>query len=213
MGKYEDKAIEFANHLSEVFQPFKSVLDSKVDDDITTFLDAPYQMSPPTKNMTKDEVMKIIKTIKPTKAPGYDLITGQILRELPENALRLITAIFNCVMLNGCFPGQWKIAQIILIAKPGKPMHDVKSYRPISLLPVLSKVFEKIFSKRLQTYLKEIIPEHQFGFREQHATVEQIHRVVNTINLAFEKKLNCSATFLNISRAFYKVWPLMQDKT
>jgi hypothetical protein len=63
-----------------------------------------------------------------------------------------------------------------LIPKPGKPPEDPKSYRPISLLPVLSKVFEKLLVARFIPLLDEdnIIPDHQFVFR-QHATTQQIH--------------------------------------
>jgi hypothetical protein len=51
-------------------------------------------------------------------------------------------------MLNGYFLAQWKVAQIILILKPGKP-NELTSYRPISLLPIVSKIFEKFLLKRL----------------------------------------------------------------
>jgi len=78
------------------------------------------------------------------KASGYDLITGRILKELPEVGLRAITLIFNSAMRTGYFPAQWKVSQIINILKPGKPADEVTSYRPISLLPILSKLYEKL---------------------------------------------------------------------
>lgn len=82
------------------------------------------------------------------------------------------------------------------------------SYRPISLLPVLSKVFEKILLNRIQPSLEEkkLIPNHQFGFRARHSTIEQVHRVGNKIREALEKKWYCSAAFIDISQAFDKVW-------
>ena len=71
------------------------------------------------------------------------------------------------------------MAEIILIPKPGKRLEEVSSYRPISLLPVLSKMIEKLILNRLKPILEaeNIIPDHQFGFREKHSTIEQIHRV------------------------------------
>lgn len=54
--------------------------------------------------------------------------------------------------------------------------------------------------------MDEIISEHQFGFRKQHGTAGQIYRVVNTISIAIEKKLYCSAVFLDITQAFDKIW-------
>jgi hypothetical protein len=107
------------------------------------------------------------------KAPGYDLITGRILKELPEFGLKAITLIYNSVMRTGFFPAQWKVSQIITILKPGKTDDEVTSYRHISLLPILSKLFEKLFLTRLQPLLHEqrIIPDNQFGFRQKHATI------------------------------------------
>jgi hypothetical protein len=69
------------------------------------------------------------------------------------------------------------LAQIILILKPGKPPNEVTFYRPISLLPIVSKVFEKLLLKRLLPMVESnrLIPNHQFGFRQRHSTIEQTH--------------------------------------
>ena len=102
----------------------------------------------------------------------------------------------------------WKVSQIVTILKPGKPAECVKSYRPISLLPVLSKVFEKLFITRTQPTLQstQIIPDRQFGFRRKHSTVKQVHRITNIIHRALENKQYCTAAFLGISQAFDKMW-------
>jgi hypothetical protein len=76
------------------------------------------------------------------------------------------------------------------------------------LLPILSKLFEKIFRTRIKLTLqeKQIIPDHQFGFRQKHATTEQVHRITNAIHNALESNKYCTAAFLDISHAFDKVW-------
>ena len=96
----------------------------------------------------------------------------------------------------------------MMIQKTGKPPEQVESYRPISLLPVMSKVLERLFLKRLYPILeqKTIISDHQFGFRKQHGTVEQVHRLVENIHEVFENKKYCTGAFLDISQAFDKVW-------
>ena len=73
-------------------------------------------------------------------------------------------------------PPQWKVAQIKMIVKPGNPAEDVKSYRPINLLPILSKVLELLFLNRLTPLIEErsLTPDHQFGFRKGHGTIEQV---------------------------------------
>ena len=77
-----------------------------------------------------------------------------------------------------------------MLLKPGKNSELVQSCRPISLLPVLSKVLEIIFLNRLTPIIemKKILPNHQFGFRKGHGTIKQVHRLVEKIYLSFEKK-------------------------
>jgi hypothetical protein len=91
----------------------------------------------------------------------------------------------------GYFPVHWKVAQIIMIPKPGKPLEEASSCRPISLLPVLSKIFEKAKLKRLHPILEEnrILPGHQLGFRQKHSTIEQVHRITEIIRGALKKTL------------------------
>ena len=105
-------------------------------------------------------------------------------------------------------PRQWKVAEIIMIPKPNKPLNDKTSYRPISLLTITSKIFEKLFLKRLKTIIehRKLIPTHQFGFRERHSTIEEVHRTTDTIEEVLEQKKVCSAVFLDVAQAFDKVW-------
>ena len=203
----QDKADAFANHLSHVFKPNRA--DLNVDEsDIDLILDQDYQLDLPLKTVTPGEVSRHIKSMDNNKAPGFDLIDKKVLEELPRKAIVYITTLFNAILRVGYFPELWKISQIIMLHKPGKPAHDITSYRPISLLPVMSKLFEKIFLQRLNNTLKEksIIPDHQFGFRKEHATTEQVHRVARVIRKAYESKKYCSAAFLDVQQAFDRVW-------
>ena len=204
-----EKAVAFAEHLAKVFRPHPQETTNEEEKEIHDYLETPHQMSPPIKKITMAEVkVTIVNHINPKKAPGYELITGRLLREIPEETIRLITMIFNSMTRIGYFPSQWKIANIIVIPKPGKPPEEVQSYRPISLLPMLSKVFEKLLLKRLRPIIRKnkLIPNHQFGFRPEHATIEQVHRVTNIIRQGLEKREFCSVAFLDISQAFDKVW-------
>ena len=95
-----------------------------------------------------------------------------------------------------------------MIPKPGKPPNDKTSYRPISLLPIISKIFEKLLLKRLKPVIEErkLIPNHQFGFRNKHSTIDQVHRITNVFEKAMEEKRICSTIFLGVAQAFDKVW-------
>ena len=76
------------------------------------------------------------------------------------------------------------------------------------MLPILSKLFEKIFLTRIQPILhdKRIIPDHQFGFRQKHAHIEQVRRITSGIKKALESNKYCTAAFLDISQAFDELW-------
>lgn len=201
-----EKANRFAEHLSDVFTPHHA--DDPVHPSVENFINEPTQLDLPIKKFTKSEVSNEIKKLKLDKAPGYDLITAKALKELPSEAISALTFIYNACIVRSFVPTQWKVAEIKMIQKPGKPSEQVESYRPISLLPILSKVLEKLFLKRLNPILEQssLIPHHQFGFRKQHGTVEQVHRLVENIHNTFENKKYCTAAFLDISQAFDKVW-------
>jgi hypothetical protein len=106
------------------------------------------------------------------------------------------------------YPITWKFAQIIVVPKPGKPANEINSYQPISLLPVTSKLFEKLLLKRIRNDLglTTIAPDHQFGFRGRHSTILQTHRIVNKFITSFEEKTLRTAVFLDVAQVFDKVW-------
>lgn len=159
--------------------------------------------------MTLKELKDVIRNnLNIKKAPGYDLITGQVLKALPEKAILKLLHLFNASFRLKFCPGQWKMAEVIMVPKPGKDLSDRRSYRPISLLPIISKVFEKLLLKRLKPVIEEsqLIPTHQFGFRNKHSTIDQVHRVTGIIEESLENRRICSAAFLDISQAFDKVW-------
>jgi hypothetical protein len=80
-------------------------------------------------------------------------------------------------------------------------------YRPISLLPTISEVLEKlILKKSIDLNPQNRIPNHQFGFRQAHSTMQQCHRITHVINKAMETPHYCTATFLDVRQAFDKVW-------
>lgn len=204
----KEKALIFAHHLSTVFHPHPPNISFEDEINLLCPLDIPYQLEPPPKPFKQSEILTIINTLKPKTSPGFDLITAKILQNLPPNCIKNLTQIINASIRLCYFPNQWKVAQIILILKPGKPTDLPSSYRPISLLPTLSKVFEKLIFQRLLPIVEtqHILPDHQFGFRYHHSTIHQTHRLVNKIHDAIESKQYCSAAFLDISQAFDKVW-------
>lgn len=201
-----EKAEAFASHLSRVFQLDDNAQSDESEMDI--ILNQDIQLCLPIRPTSPREIARMIRSLDSGKAPGFDLITSKILKELPNKSITFLACLFNAIFRTHNFPDLWKISQIIMIHKPGKPAHETASYRPISLTPILSKLWERIYLVRLKSQLDEsnIIPSHQFGFRKSHSTIEQVHRVHDTIRECFERKQYCSAAFLDVQQAFDRVW-------
>jgi hypothetical protein len=93
-----------------------------------------------------------------------------------------------------------------MLPKPNKDHSSPLNYRPISLLNSLAKLFEKVLLKRLHFALKKLIREEQYGFKKGHSTTHALLRLVERIALGFNNNKSTIALFLDIERAFGKVW-------
>jgi hypothetical protein len=203
-----EKANEFAIHLSHVFKPHPNISNPQHQTFIEESLSTALPLSLPPRPFKPSEVQNAIRQLPKKKSPGYDLISAEVLQNLPRKGLMLLTYIFNAILRTSNFPIQWKFAQIKMIQKPGKPPHAASSYRPISLLPVCSKLFEKLLMKRIIPIIQDynILPDHQFGFRESHSTIHQLHRVIDFLAVGLERKLYSAGVFIDIAQAFDRVW-------
>jgi len=106
-------------------------------------------------HVTPNEIKLIIKTLPNKKAPRHDHITNLMFEKLPDIGLVFVYTIayFKSLLILEHFPLKWKLATVILIKKPGKDKSNTDSYRPISLLTTLSKIFEKVIHTRLQDFI------------------------------------------------------------
>ena len=119
---------------------------------------------------------------------------------------RPLSYLFNCSLRNGTFPDSWKVARIAPIFKEG-PTDDTSNYRPISVLPVLSRVFEKIVYNQLYNYLNEnqFIYRHQSGFRSLHLVVTCLLSNTNDWYFNLDEGKCTGIVFVNLKKAFHTV--------
>ena len=96
------------------------------------------------------------------------------LQELPQKGLLNLQYILNAIIRLEYWPKSLKKAQIIMIPKPGKNPTDVTFYRPISLLPTITKILEKLILERInkESNPHDLTPNHQFGIRQAHSTIQ-----------------------------------------
>ena len=156
-----------------------------------------------------DDILSLIRSINPSKASGSDAISGHMLRLCDESVVLPLKLIFENILKSSTYPDIWKV----FFGKFTKTKNDkqvIKNYRPISLLPICDKIFEKIIFKNLYSYLNtnNLITKNQSGFRPSDSTTNQLLYLINEIHKAFENpnSLEVRAVFLDISKAFDKVW-------
>ena len=141
--------------------------------------------------------------MKNKKSSGHDGIDNCLLKSIILSIANPLAHIFNLSLSNGIVPTNTKIAKVIPIFKKGDTL-ETNNYRPISLLPSLSKVLEKIIFKRVTSFLcaNDIICESQFGFRAKHNTTHAILTCINNIAHAIDQRLHTVGIFLDFSKAF-----------
>lgn len=161
-----------------------------------------------TTDISVDEIKAHIRSAKSTKSPGLDQISNKIIKNLPYRAIKMLAQIFQSCLLTCYFPKDWKIAKVIPIPKPDKNHSIPGNYRPISLLPCLSKLLEKCILTRLNSFIEtnHILLNEQFGFRKSHSSAHQLKRLKVHVQENFMKKKSTGLVLLDIEKAFDAVW-------
>lgn len=152
--------------------------------------------------ISQEEVKKTIFNIK-TKATGHDSISIDMIQLTLPFTLPAIAEIVNNCLKSNKFPDSWKIAKIKPIPKSSK-VEDFKDLRPISILPVLSKIVERVVCNQLTEYLEAtgILPEMQSGFRRGFSTATALAHVSDDIVTATDSGMCSALVLLDFSRAF-----------
>ncbi len=157
--------------------------------------------------ISQQEVYEALTKLNTKKATGPDNIGNLLLKRCAPSISRVLTRIFNLSLSLGEFPQSWKIANIVPIHKKGS-VHDYKMYRPVSLLPCISKVFEKLIFKEVYLHLRrnQIISEFQSGFTPGDSTINQLIHINDRILKSLDNFEDVIGCFLDLTRAFDTVW-------
>ena len=148
------------------------------------------------------QVVNIIKSLNPVGG-GLDKISTKILLLTYEKCISHLTYFFNLCLRTAVFPDLLKIAVVVPIFKSGEK-NKFNNYRPISLLPVFSKILEKIIHSYLLNYLNDnnILNPFQFGFRKKHSTYMPLAHLVDEITKALQNHEITCGIFLDLQKAF-----------
>jgi len=204
-----ENAEALADSLETRFQPVTDPSVPAVIETVDVALRS-YVLTPASepKLTNHDEVHEAMKGLKGSTFPGPNGIPNRALKHLPKRAGSLVVHMFIAALRTHHIPQTWKHARVISILKPEKDPALPSSYRPISLLDTIGKLFGKILLARILHVVSErgLMRDEQFGFRPRHSTSLQLARLVERITRNLGKKRLTGAVFPNVAKAFVTVW-------
>ena len=209
----DDHIITDSKEMSEAFNDFfiniGPNLASELDDtqstnNINTFLDkCNSQTIFKFSKIPVENVLLELKALNISKSTGLDGIPAKLLKIASEIIAPSLTHIFNLSLSTGTFVDEWKIARVSPLFK-SDDRRQVGNYRPISILPIVSKVFEKEVFRQLYGHLIEnsILSKYQSGFRPCHSTVTALIQMCDNWFANMDKGLLTGVVFIDIRKAF-----------
>uniref|UniRef100_A0A1B6LBV2 Reverse transcriptase domain-containing protein n=2 Tax=Graphocephala atropunctata TaxID=36148 RepID=A0A1B6LBV2_9HEMI len=153
--------------------------------------------------VTVSDMTKAIKRLKNSDSVDVFKLSNNIFKLISHTFIIPLTVCINKCLTEGYFPDELKLSRICPVYKKG-PKNIPESYRPISIIPVFSKVIEIIVHDQLISYLEcnGYLNISQFGFRKGKCTTDAIDALVRQILDSFENKASAQATFCDLSKAF-----------
>jgi len=192
---------------NSLLEHYKNIFSSNTSMEHSTYLNNQIVVEKLDNPFKLMEVSYHIDLLKNNKAPGLDGITNEIIKKLPISFLQNILNLYNNILETGNFPTNWASSIILPIHKTGDTTNP-NNYRPISLLPTLTKLLTGMISTRLSEWCDEnnIIPEEQAGFRQHRGCLDHIF----TLNAIIQSKLSFKkgkvyAFFIDLSQAFDRI--------
>ena len=203
---------EIAKRLNEYFASVAKVLNStnteSCQPDLSKLQDfvnnrVPDNVSFKLPYITTEQVASYISALDPSKATGLDGLGPKIIKMSSCILSPIIAALINKSINTGTFPSQLKCAKGFSIYKGGVKSDPI-NYRPISILPTISKLFEKHVNKHLMNYLNKykLINENQSGFRQKHSCQTALVKLIDQWLACLDKGDYVGALFIDFRKAF-----------
>ena len=142
------------------------------------------------------EIRAIVDKFDNKSSFGVDNIPVSVMKSVIDVIAEPISALVNCSFSTGVVPDPLKIAKVCPVHKGG-PTNTFTNFRPISILPSFSKIFEKAANNRLESYVKSqhILSDSQYGFRENHSTFMALLDICDKVSKSFDRKEYCAGVF------------------
>ncbi len=192
---------EMANHFNMQYTPPSNTKPNKAIRNILRRMKK--KPSDPRILFTTSQTAAAIKKAKNSKAAGPDGLSPIMLKNLGPNGIKFMTIIFNKCIFTSIIPSIWKVARIIPLLKPGKPIDQGTSFRPVSLLSPAAKILEALLLPSITASIH--LADHQHGFRKGRSTTTALQSIINHINVGLNRKKPVHRTVsvaIDLSKAF-----------
>ena len=152
--------------------------------------------------ISASNIVKVIKKLISGKATGLDGIPNKALKDSAELIASSLSDLLNFSVGTKTYPDDFKVAKVTPIFKTGDE-DDVNNYRPISIIPTIARVYEKLICSQLYQYFvnNKLLSNQQFGFRSLHKTALALSKATNQWLLNLDKGCMNSVVFLDIKKA------------
>lgn len=192
------------DHIQEIEDQMQQNIQATVPHDTGNLQRINQTEFPP---ISLEELDKTLQSFK-QKAPGPTGITTAHIKHLPNNMKLFLLYIFNNAISAGYFPDSLKQAIMIFIPKSNTSQHDIRNYRPISLLDVQGKLLDKILNARLYNHIQQnnILNIRQHGFRKNRGTHTALAVLQEKLSTDLRNKHTIDIVLRDVSKAFDKVW-------
>lgn len=153
--------------------------------------------------VSEREVVASVNSFKSSESKDIYGMSCNLLKSIIHILAPILTYLINLCLVEGFFPDELKWSRTVPVYKKG-PTNMVSSYRPISVIPVLAKVFESLLFKQLYDHFEQhlLLAPAQFGFRRGRSTVMAVEHLLAEVMRAFENKNSTAAVLVDLSRAF-----------
>ena len=140
-------------------------------------------------SVTPRMVKKVIKNLDLSKGSGSDCIPVVVLKNCEPELSYILAEVFNKYLKESCFPDCWKVSSLVPVFKNVREKSTAKNFRPVSLLSVVSKVFQKLVNNRIVDHLEKcgLYSYFQYGFRSSRSTADLLTVVADRIARAFNR--------------------------
>ena len=167
---------------------------------------APHRLLDCFQKVEESTVLELLQSIDDRKSAGSDGLPGCILKNYAKDLTPSVTQLINASFTSSELPTPLKLATVSPIFKNGDPSLATQ-YRPILLLPLVSKLLEKVVARQLRSYLEEfsIIPKEQFAYWQHHSTEDALVYAINNFLMAKDQGLYTGLVFVDMSKAFDRV--------